>query len=209
MVCKIADPANPSCWKLHYVAMATIGVSVFIAFLILTIGYKPYVLTSSSYVKGECQIIGYGTTGTYCSYKCNCRWICMLKPRPGKPCDPLDQAWRCDECLNPCVYAWVVYQFLDRTHFSFVFDAYKTKGDNPLPGLQNQYPPNSTTLCYVDPNYLNAVYGDELTKVINCFIAGFVFLGIVLAMLLAELCWIMTFCCVRKFSLRYKDVVTL
>ena len=158
-------------------------ICFFISVPILVAGYNPRVLTESKYQYVVANVIGYSQESVDCTYACNCRLVCSAS-RPN-----CKNSWEkhrvCDTCRTPCQNGWVIYSVLPPGP-SYVFNAFYSVSRDPIPYLKNQHPLNSTIDGYyssypaaTSENIIKSVvYGDEMTTSINCFIAGFVFVGI-------------------------------
>lgn len=167
---------------ISWIATLCIGFALLfglIAMMILILGYNPRVLTEPDYQYVKATVVGYGQKDTVCSYPCNCRRVCRPAYRP--PCASFHKHTVCDSCNSPCVLGWVKYQ-VNSPPFSF--DAHWILNSNSMGELQSKYPLNSTVDAYFSISRMNIVYGETLTNSINCFIAGFVFLGLTVLCLL-------------------------
>ena len=171
----------PIGWLLPVAVMGSL-VSFMIGIPLLVAGYNPQVLTDSKYTYVRSNVVGYVEKDAKCYFQCNCRLEC----RPSRP--NCRNSWEkqrvCDSCSNPCKSAWVVYSIIPPGP-TYSFNAFGAVDPDPLPNLQMQYPLNSTMGVYYylstfsdGQTYQSVVYGDTMATAINCFIAGFVFIGL-------------------------------
>lgn len=175
VVCKREMPS------LHQVVCYTCICSIIpliIGVPILVFGYEPKIYTSN-YQYVTAQVIGYDEVSQDCGGPCNCRMEC----RPNKPkCHSWEKHRVCDYCESPCLMAWVVFDIIPPGP-SYSFNGFYDRNYNPLPNLQSRYPLNWTMpLYYSPPN--SVVYGYTIDTVRNYFIAGFVFTGIAILLIL-------------------------
>lgn len=184
-------------------ALVTTCTIVIICFIIslflLVVGYNPRVLTESQYKLVTANVIGYGQENVNCYYKCNCRRVC----RPSKP--NCKNSWEkqtiCDTCSNPCINAWVIYSVMPPGP-SYVFNAFnKIDSNSPIPYLKETYPFNSTISAYYytmtsdsGTIFEYVVYGDKMNTSINCFIAGFFFVGLASLAILVYISLLIFYC---------------
>lgn len=183
---------------IRIIAASCVGVALFsgfISMMILLIGYNPRIYTEDNYQYVKATVVGYGQRNVDCTYPCNCRRVCRPAYRP--PCASFHKQTICDVCRSPCILAWVKFQ-VDSPPFSF--DAFPLLNYDPIGELQSKYPLNSTMDAYFSMSKMNIVYGDTLTTSENCFIAGFVFLGIsVLSLLTLGISFIL-YCISKKIN---------
>jgi hypothetical protein len=151
-----------------------------IALPLLIAGYQPRILTESQYNFVVSAVIGYGRENIECVYSCNCRYQCRLTKPNCK--NSWEKQYVCDVCTTLCTNQWVVYSVLP-PGTPYIFNAFNSI--SLYSRLESQYPLNSTMDGYYSSTTDSSgniiqrmVYGNEMTKAINCFIAGFVFFGI-------------------------------
>ena len=171
----------PIFYLLWGVVMSTL-VFFIIGIMTLVAGYNPRILTDSTYKYVQANVIGYGQEDVKCYYQCNCRSVC--KPSHPNCKYPWQRERICDSCSNPCKNAWVVLS-ISPPGPSYVFNGFGSVGNEPLSDLQTRYPINSTIEAYYwsktlsnGQPYVTIVYGDTMAQSINCFIAGFFFVGL-------------------------------
>jgi hypothetical protein len=151
-----------------------------IALPLLIAGYQPRILTESQYKRVVSTVIGYQKENIECVYSCRCRYQCRSTKPDCK--NSWEKQYICDVCTTPCIDEWVVYSVLP-PGTPYIFNAFHQKGDRY--SLELQYPLNSTMVSYYSSTtdssgntIQSMIYGNEMSISINCFIAGFVFLGI-------------------------------